>query len=223
MRRFAGAVAFAGERSGGLVDATCLPAVEAAGYRADWRPGAAFVATAAPPVAGDDWRTVRVEGDAVVRPPGVRLDSGGLGKGLAADLMAEALEGLDAWLVDCGGDLRAGGRAGRLRTVHVLDPLDPGAVLHALPIGRAAVATSGVTRRRWHGGHHLVDPRTNAPADTGVLQVTAVAPTGLEAEVLAKTALLAGPERAARHLRHGGVVVLEGGVVEIAAHAGMQG
>jgi thiamine biosynthesis lipoprotein len=214
LRRFAAAVAPAGEQSGGLVDATCLPAVEAAGYDRHWAPDAGFAAGPTSPSPGA-WRDVRVEGDTVVRPRGVRLDSGGLGKGLAADLMAEALDGLDAWVVDCGGDLRVGGRAGRERTVRVLDPIDPCAVLHAFPLRHGAVATSGTTRRRWSGGHHLIDPRTGRPADTGVSQVTAIAETGLEAEILAKTALLAGPERAARTLRAGGVVVMATGVVEI--------
>jgi len=217
MRRFAAAVAAAGEQSSGLVDATCLPAVEAAGYWQHWDPAAQFAAGPPPaPASGAQaWRAVRVEGDAVVRPVGVRLDSGGLGKGLAADLMAEALDGLDAWIVDCGGDLRVGGRTDRTRTIQVLDPFDAEAVLHAFHVGRAAVATSGITRRRWRDGHHLVDPRTGRPADTGVLQVTAVAPTGLQAEIVAKTAILAGPEHAARALVDGGVIVLAGGVVEI--------
>jgi thiamine biosynthesis lipoprotein len=223
LRRFAAAVAVAGEQSGGLVDATCLPAVEAAGYWQHWDPGAQDAAGPPPPAtacaAQRAWRAVRVQDGAVVRPPGVRLDSGGLGKGLAADLMAAALDGLDAWIVDCGGDLCAGGWAERTRTVQVLDPLDGEAVLHAFAVGRAAVATSGVTRRRWRDGHHLVDPRTGRPADTGVLQATAVAATGLQAEVVAKTAILAGPEHAARVLAHGGVIVLEGGVVEIVAPA----
>jgi thiamine biosynthesis lipoprotein len=216
LRRFAASVVPAGQHSGGLVDATCLPAVEAAGYRAHWEPGAEFAAGApSGPSTTQAWRDVRVEDGAVVRPRGVRLDSGGLGKGLAADLMAEALEGLDAWVVDCGGDLRVGGRAAPMRTIHVLDPVDRDVVLHAFTMDRGAVATSGITRRRWRGGHHLVDPRTGRPADTGVLQVTALAPTGLRAEVVAKHAFLAGPEHRAGVLRHGGVAVLADGVVEI--------
>ncbi len=202
-------------RAGSSTPRACPPS-RLAGYWQHWDPGAELAAgpPTPAPLIDEAWRFVRVEGDAVVRPRGVRLDSGGLGKGLAADLMAEALCGLDAWVVDCGGDLRAGGHADRTRTVHVRDPFDDDAVLHAFAVGRAAVATSGTTRRR-RDGHHLVDPRTGRPADTGVLQVTALAPTGLRAEVLAKTALLAGPEHAARVLRDGGVIVLAGGVVEI--------
>ena len=42
---------------------------------------------------------------------------------------------------------------------------------------------------------------------------TALAPTALEAEVRAKAALLAGPEDAADHLPHGGVLVLASGEI----------
>ena len=52
------------------------------------------------------------------------------------------------------------------------------------------------------------------PAFTGVVQATAIAPTALLAEVHAKSALLAGPEEAARWLPFGGVLVLDDGEVE---------
>lgn len=247
MQRFVEAVRWAGAHSGGLVDAACLEAVERAGYR-DHLPAArlgaigwdaALTARASDPDGSADaapgrsvrpspsaselpgtWREVDVVRGEVVRPPGLRLDSGGIGKGLAADFAAAALRGAPSWLVDCGGDLRIGGTSGRPRSVAVLDPVDQSTVLHRLLVTRGAVATSGVTRRAWlqPGGdrsHHLIDPRTGRPADTGVLQVTALAPTGLEAEVFAKTVLLLGAERAPAALPHGGVVVSERGVVTV--------
>ncbi len=218
LRRFAAAVAWAGEVSGGLVDATCLPAVEAAGYRRHWEPGAASAGwTAGAAVAASaGWADVAVEGDAVRRPPGTRLDSGGLGKGLAADLMATALGPCRTWAIDCGGDLRVGGWEAPARAVDVAAP-DGEASIHRLRVARGAIATSGVTRRAWDAGHHLVDPRTGAPADTGIIQATAVAPTGLEAEVRAKTALLSGPERAGDVLSDGGVFVTTAGGVHVVA------
>jgi thiamine biosynthesis lipoprotein len=216
LRRFAEAVRWAGETSGGLVDATCLPAVEAAGYREHWVPGTD--PTPAAPADGGDWRPawseVGVEGDAVRRPPGTRLDSGGLGKGLAADLMAAALAACATWVVDCGGDLRVGGLDGAERAVDVADP-GGGPPIHRLTVSRGAVATSGVTRRAWGDAHHLVDPRTGRPADTGIVQVTAVARTALQAEVRAKTALLAGPVDAAHVLAGGGVYVTDDGSVHV--------
>lgn len=246
MQRFVEAVGWAGRRSGGLVDATCLPAVERSGYtdHLDLRVldgprhggsiplpalGAALYRLATdeaeieaerpgePDPTTGCWREVRAVEGAVERPVGTRLDSGGIGKGLAADLAADLLRGAPAWMVGCGGDLRIGGTAGVPRPVDVLDPLDPDRVIHRLQVTRGGVATSGTTRRAWTGeaqrGHHLIDPRTGRPADTGVVQVTALAPTALEAEVLAKTALLSGPEHAHGRLEHGGVIVCENGLV----------
>lgn len=233
MRSFAALVRWAGEASGGLVDATCLDAVEAAGYREHFDPARraaeqAAVDVAAPGAGGSqradshthpapggplpgDWRSVGVRDGTVVRRPGVRLDSGGLGKGLAADRMAGALRGCPSWVVDCAGDLRLGGTAGRARAVEVRDPFDDERVLHRFHLAAGAVATSGVTRRRWAGGHHLIDPRTGAPADTGVVQATALAARGAVAEVRAKAALLAGPRQAAVHLPDGGLFVTADG------------
>ncbi len=82
------------------------------------------------------------------------------------------------------------------------------------------MATSGITRRAWNAGtaeaaHHLIDPRTGRAAQTDVLQVTALAPTALEAEVLAKTAILRGSGAAHGVLAHGGVIVHDSGIVEV--------
>jgi thiamine biosynthesis lipoprotein len=212
VRRLARAVSYAGHLSGGLVDATCLTAVERAGYRRS-------LAAGAPDPAGERSRALRplwrlVSDDArrhaVRRPAGVRLDSGGLAKGMAADLVAAALQGLPAYAVDCGGDVRVGGTARQPRRVDVRDPFGGNSV-HRLMRSSGSVATSGITARSWDGGHHLIDPRTGAPADTGVVQATAVAPTGLEAEVRAKAALLGGPS----HLRYGGVMVGADGTVTV--------
>jgi thiamine biosynthesis lipoprotein len=231
LRLLAHAVVDAGERSDGLVDATRLSELERAGYR-DSRAGVAglalseVVATApAPrPAAAHraaPWRTIEVDDGArtIARPPGLRIDSGGLGKGLAADLVAESLGDHPLVAVDCSGDLRIGGTAGFARPVLVEDPFD-GESIHALTIVDGAVATSGIGRRSWHTAaegvaHHLIDPATGEPAWTGVVQATALAPTALEAEVLAKTALLAGPRRGRELLIHGGVLVLADRSVDV--------
>ena len=235
LRRLARAVVEAGERSGGLVDATLVGALERAGYgasRADSSGLApadllANLQTQTPrpawPHPDRHWRQIVVDDEArtIARPPGLRIDSGGLGKGLAADLVARSLAGHATFAVDCAGDVRIGGSAGVARRVLVADP-GGGRPLHELSISDGAVATSGITRRSWRderGGvaHHLLDPATGEPAWTGVIQATALAPTALEAETLAKAALLAGPERGRELLAAagGGVLVLDGAVVEI--------
>ena len=69
-----------------------------------------------------------------------------------------------------------------------------------LPGARVAVATSGTSVHRWADGpwdrprHHLLDPLTRQPADTDVIQATVIAGTAREAEVLAKSALIAGSD-----------------------------
>ena len=129
------------------------------------------------------------------------FDSGGLAKGLFADLIAERMDG--PFAVDCGGDLRFGGRR---RTLEVADPFG-GPGLHVFEILDGAAATSGIGKRSWldadgRPAHHLLDPSTGRPAFTGVVQATALAPTAVEAEWRAKAALLSADPCLAR--RHGG-------------------
>jgi FAD:protein FMN transferase len=227
--RLAAAVRSAGELSGGLVDATLAEEIEIAGYAEDLgEPLSPALALAlAPPrrvarpaaATGRPERWREVEGDAaaglVRRPPGVRIDGGGLAKGIFADVLAEQLAGHAAFAVDCSGDLAVGGAAHLAREIHVECPLS-GRALHTFELIDGCVATSGITRRSWLAGegrpaHHLLDPSTGAPAFTGIVQATALAPSALEAEIRAKAALLAGPRRAAAQLPHGGVVVLDDG------------
>jgi FAD:protein FMN transferase len=197
LRRVVAAALTAGLRSGGLVDATLVEEIEAAGYAEsrefDRPPNAEAVGPlhpAAPsPRAG--WCEFGIDEGAgtVTRPPGVRLDPGGIAKGLLADLVGGPLADFAAFAVDCCGDLRIGGSAGRARDILVDHPLG-GAPIHRLRIADGAVATSGITRRAWTGAdggraHQLIDPASGRPAFTGVLQATALAPTGLLAETLA--------------------------------------
>jgi FAD:protein FMN transferase len=216
-----GAALRAAERSGGLADPTLLGAVEAAGYRRS-REGAAtpsprVALAAAPPrrsaTAAGAWRDIEVVGGAVRRPPGVRLDLGGSAKGLAADLAAEELRSFGSFAVAVGGEVVLGGAP---RAVLVEDPFGGGPVA-VLELDNCAVATSGIGRRLWSDGarhaHHLIDPASGAPAWTGVVQATAVGADGVEAEALAKAALLSGPWRGAQVLERGGVLVLDDGEV----------
>jgi thiamine biosynthesis lipoprotein len=224
---------WAAERTGGLVTPVVVDALEAAGYDrslagAAPAPLAAALAWAPPrrPAAPDPaapWRAVSVDDAAGVvrRPPGLRLDTGGTGKGLAADALAHRLRGRERAVVDCGGDVRVCGPAAAARPlrVEVAHPLGGGSA-HVLHLRGGAVATSGIDVRLWrdrHGGyaHHLLDPSTGRPAWTGLVAVTALAPTALEAETLSKAALLSGPAGARRLLRDGGgVLVHDGGEVE---------
>jgi thiamine biosynthesis lipoprotein len=218
MARLIETVREAAEATGGLVDGTLLGEIEAAGYTGDLgAPLALELALrlapcrrSAAPNPLSRWSEIALDGWEVHRPHGVRFDSGGLAKGLFADLIAERLEG--PFAIDCGGDLRFSGRERRLE---VTDPFG-GRPVHVFELSEGAVATSGIGRRSWLGpdgrpAHHLLDPATGRPAFTGVVQATALAPTAVEAEWRAKAAVLAGPVGAGDWLEHGGVVVLDDG------------
>ena len=233
LRDLARAVVAAGERSDGLVDATRLQDLERAGYAAsrDGLDGLALaealadapVPAAAGPHPSASWRQIRVDDfdRTITRPRGVRIDGGGLAKGLAADLVAARLAAHPTFAIDCAGDVRIGGSARLPRSVRVEDPFDAtGPPLHEFEVVDGAAATSSIGRRSWRNAdgrpaHHIIDPATGQPAWTGVVQATALAPTALEAEILAKSALLAGVERGHELLRHGGVLVLADLSVEI--------
>jgi thiamine biosynthesis lipoprotein len=231
MARLIAAILEGARISGGLVDSTLVGEIERAGYEehfeVDRAIGVAAALARAParspagPRAIPLWEVVSLDlrAGTVTRPPGLRFDSGGIAKGLFGDILADLLEMHPSFALDLAGDVRFGGSAGLLRAVNVASPFVD-SIVHRFELTSGAVATSGIGRRSWvdadgSPAHHLLDAATGRPAFTGIVQVTAIAPSGVEAEILAKTALLRGPAGAAATLRHGGAVVHDDGRLEI--------
>lgn len=225
---------WAAEKSNGLVDPTLVREIEHAGYVAS-RAGMSGLpldealreAPARRPASPNPearWRRFEVDDEAgeIVRPPGVRFDTGGTGKGLAADLVAASLRGYSRFIVDCGGDIRIGGANALVYPyeVFVEHPLT-GERAYVLRLGSGGVATSGLNVRIWRGedgryAHHLLDPASGEPAWTGLVGATALGDTAVEAETLSKAALLSGPEQGRELLaERGGLLVHDSGRVEL--------
>lgn len=237
MARFVGAALTAAALTGGLVDPTLVDELEAAGYaksarfrrQPDARPlqeGPARAPAGPDPEAR--WRQISVDikGGTVTRPRGVRLDSGGIAKGLFGDILAPVLGLHRAFALAAAGDVRFGGTAGLQRPVEVESPF-AAEILHVFELAGGAAATSGISKRSWidefcRPAHHLLDPATGRPAYTGVVQATALAPTGLEAEALSKAALLSGAQCARSWLRHGGLIVYDDGSFDVVSPAESQ-
>jgi FAD:protein FMN transferase len=142
---------------------------------------------------------------AIRLPSGMRIDLGGIAKGWIAERAARILSDYaDACAVNAGGDLFAIGVPTGEPSWHIAleDPRDPNATLGILQVGPGAVATSSTTRRRWQQGdeerHHLIDPRSGAPAESDWLSVTVIAAHAAVAEVFAKALLIAGSRQADR-------------------------
>jgi FAD:protein FMN transferase len=239
LRAAVGAGLWAAHRSGGLVDSTLVRALEQSGYRTSMdgvQPASLIealrVAPARRPARPDPesrWSEVRIDDDAgqVIRPPGLMFDTGGIGKGLCADAVAQRLSAYTRFLVDCGGDIAVGGVGAQLQpyAIEIEHPLRRHSI-GTVKLARGGVASSGLNVRIWRDrngrfAHHLLDPSTGAPVWSGLIGVTAVGASALEAETLSKMALLLGPEGARTVLAdHGGVIVHDDGAVELLAAPG---
>jgi thiamine biosynthesis lipoprotein len=194
--------------TGGSFDPTVLGDVVRAGYDrslADSRDGTAGdrPSGVSDLVIGCTDIAIDAAAGTVALPTGIGFDPGGIGKGLAADIVTDAARraGADGVCVNLGGDLRVSGVAPNGGSWHVaIEHPDRDEPIARLDLAAGAVATSTTRRRRWTTGgearHHLIDPTTGHPAETDVELLSVVAGTGWEAEVLATACLLRGATRA---------------------------
>lgn len=196
------------QETGGLFDPTILQALEAAGYTVTFEDiGAGSGRPMGVRPAPGSWQRVALDRaqQAIRLPAGVRLDLGGVAKGIVAQEAAAMLSQVGPALVDAGGDLTAGdaphGWPGW--PVAVAAPSGPGDAeedLFKVWLAQATLATSGRDYRRWRQGtqtaHHLIDPRTGRPATGDVLTATVLARDAAEAEGWATALLVAGSETA---------------------------
>jgi thiamine biosynthesis lipoprotein len=146
------------------------------------------------------WRRVHLNGDRLELPRGVLLDLGATAKARAADLLAARAArtvGVGV-LVELGGDIATAGPApaGGWQVLVRDSRDDPACQVTLAPGG--AVATSSTVRRTWRRGgvlvHHLVDPRTAAPAEPVWRSATVAASTCVEANTASTAAVVLGRE-----------------------------
>ncbi|MDJ0325025.1 FAD:protein FMN transferase [Cryobacterium sp. PH31-AA6] len=196
--------------TGGDYDATLLPDVLAAGYRASVLDTARVTVLPTSAVTPGNLSGVLIEngaphrGPIVTLPLGTTIDPGGIGKGLAADLLCAFALRAGAWgaLAELGGDIVVAGQAPdrvawRLGVENPLDPTEHSAVVR---LAEGALVTSSQRKRRFPNPsspgsrHHLVDPRTHDSATTRVQTVSVIAATGSRAEALTKPGFLRPPD-----------------------------
>ncbi len=120
-----------------------------------------------------------------------RMDFSGIVKGYVTDRVADYLktQGWRNFLVDSGGDMYASGRPHDSAAWHItVEGIDDGSLVFAL--SDTAVATSGITRRKWQSQgkrfHHLIDPKYPEKFLFDVKTISVIAPSTEESDVLAK-------------------------------------
>lgn len=134
---------------------------------------------------------------------GMAVDLGAVAKGYAADRIQALLTqaGVTSALLDLGGNVTVLGTNpdGDPWRVGIKDPLDPTGTYCLLSLSDRTLSTSGGYARNFTQDgviyHHILDPKTGAPARSGLLAVTAVSPEGTLADGLSTACFVLGAER----------------------------
>jgi thiamine biosynthesis lipoprotein len=136
---------------------------------------------------------------------GMALDPGGIAKGYAADEAGAVLEaaGVKSALIDFGGNIKVIGKKpdGSAWKIGIQDPLKPrGEVIGLVFAEDETVVTSGKYERFFiQDGkryHHIINPETGQPAESGIESVTIVGKKSTDADALSTALLVAGMEKA---------------------------
>jgi thiamine biosynthesis lipoprotein len=192
----------AAELSDGLVDPTVGTSIAAIGYDRDFAAmaaeGPAVTPTPAPGWWRISWDHRRHE---ILLPRGVALDVGATAKAWAADRAAGRIAATigGGVLVSLGGDLAVAGPAPeggwrvRVGDDHTRPDPDGG---QGVAITQGGLATSATVLRRWRRGgatvHHILDPRTGAPASGGWRTVSVAAGSCVDANVASTASVVLG-------------------------------
>lgn len=192
-----------GALSGGAFDPTVAPVMDAWDFTGD-----------APRVPSDEelsallahvgLEKLSVDGNTIALSDGAQLDLGGIAKGYAADLLRAQLEkeGVTSATLDLGGDVFVMGRKtdGSDWRIAVKDPVDTESYLGVVSAADKFVVTSGVYERYFEENgvryHHILDPKTGCPAESGLVSVTVLCENGAWADALSTACFVLGPDGA---------------------------
>jgi FAD:protein FMN transferase len=154
-----------------------------------------------------DFRQIKIDHAArtvMLGKPGMRMSLGGIAKGYAVDAASSVLKaaGLDAFMVQAGGDLYVRGKKpdGTRWRVGVRDPRgrDSTDYFAMLEVEDHAFSTAGDYERGFvkdgRRYHHIIDPRTGFPA-TASRSVTIWAGDAFTADAIDDAVFILGPEK----------------------------
>jgi len=158
--------------------------------------------------------------------PEAQLDFGAIGKGLAAQMILEYLSGTDIpyGIVSVGGNIGVFGEKPDLESykIGIRNPDDSSKVLGYLYIPSGFISVSGSYERFFEQDgkiyHHILDPKTGYPAETGVKTVAVYSTNGTTADALSTALFVLGVEKSLElynngKLRFEAVFVLDDGSI----------
>ena len=141
--------------------------------------------------------------------PGMEIDLGGIAKGYTSSRVMEIFKeyGVEHGLVSLGGNVQAlgGKQDGNPWRVAIQNPESELDYLGVLEIKDKCVITSGGYERFFEQDgvryHHIIDPRTGSPADSGIISSTIISSDGALADGLSTSLFIMGLEEAERYWR----------------------
>ena len=149
------------------------------------------------------------EGKLQKKYPEITLDASSIAKGLGVDLVAEYFErkGLNDYMVEIGGEVRAKGQSSKKRPWRIgIDRPEEDVTARnrrlqmIAGLSQGALATSGNYRNFYvHDGKkyaHTINPKTGYPVQTEVLSASVYAPTCMEADAYATAFMVLGLQKA---------------------------
>jgi thiamine biosynthesis lipoprotein len=188
----------------GRFDITMLPALLQQGYTHSTTTHAAAPSVPGLRVGMSSMISWDYDASTLTVPANAAIDLGGIGKGMAADIVAEELieAGATGVVVNVGGDFVVLGTPSEDASwyVGIEDPRNPPAHVAVLRLQTGGMASSGTTIRNWQRpdgttAHHLIDPTSLRPSASGVMNATVLAADAATAEAFATAAMmLPGPE-----------------------------
>ncbi|MDO5142041.1 MAG: FAD:protein FMN transferase [Eubacteriales bacterium] len=194
------------ESTGGAFDCTIGTLKKAWGfYKDEYRVPTAEEVRALLPQPGQPRLTI--EGDTATLADGARLDLGGIGKGFTSARIIElfAAHGIESGIISLGGNVQTLGHKpdGSAWRIGIQDPRDPEALFAIIDTADEAVITSGGYQQCFERDgvryHHIIDPHTGYPAESGLISATVVSPDGTLADGLSTALYVMGTQRAAEY------------------------
>ncbi|MCI8527796.1 MAG: FAD:protein FMN transferase [Lachnospiraceae bacterium] len=161
---------------------------------------------------------IRLEADRVYLPEGMGLDLGAVGKGIALtkfQSLLEKEEAISGAVISVGGSILTYGKKadGTNWIVGITDPFGTSDYIGTLSLdGQWCVSTSGNYERYVEVDgvryHHILDPATGYPADSGVSSVTVLSENGMLSDGLSTACFILGPQKGMTLAEKYGVEVL---------------
>lgn len=192
----------------GIFDCTIQPVMEAWGFTTEnYRvPSSDELSDL---LAHVDYTQVQLDGSTAVIPDDVQVDLGGIAKGFTSDRMMQVFSenGVTSGIISLGGNVQALGTKpdGSRWRVAVQDPENSEENFAVVEIEDEAVITSGGYQRYFEQDgtiyHHIIDPRTGTPADSGVVSSTIISHDGTLSDGLSTSLFIMGVDDALDYWR----------------------